>query len=281
MATPRSTRARRRVHARTVATGPRAYTGDADGDGHIGRTSRSREPDVGRYHSAVADNPRIEELRRRIQKDPASIAFAQLAEEHRRAGQFDEAVRVCRAGLAQHPAYLSARDHARPRPAGNGAVRRSGQRVRVRAQAAPDNLTAIRELADIEQRRRASGAQIAAGGALQRRQASVRPRASRSGGRRARGWLAALPTNVPLGLPGSDVLAARHARVRARSRRRGLDALIVTTPANIRYLTNHVGTAGTLVVTPSAMHLLVDFRYRESVRSLQESRGRVPGLAHL
>ena len=57
----------------------------------------------------MADSPRIEDLRRRIQKDPASIAFAQLAEEYRRAGQYAEAIDVCRAGLALHPGYLSAR----------------------------------------------------------------------------------------------------------------------------------------------------------------------------
>jgi tetratricopeptide (TPR) repeat protein len=55
------------------------------------------------------DNPRIDELRRRVQQDPASIAFAQLAEEHRRAGNYAEAARVCRAGLEHHPTYVSAR----------------------------------------------------------------------------------------------------------------------------------------------------------------------------
>ena len=57
----------------------------------------------------MADDSRIDDLRRRVQKDPASIAFAQLAEEHRRAGQCEDAVQVCRAGLAIHPGYLSAR----------------------------------------------------------------------------------------------------------------------------------------------------------------------------
>ena len=57
----------------------------------------------------MADHQRIEDLRRRVQKDPASIAFAQLAEECRRAGRYEEAVEVCRAGLAVHPGYLSAR----------------------------------------------------------------------------------------------------------------------------------------------------------------------------
>jgi tetratricopeptide (TPR) repeat protein len=54
------------------------------------------------------DSPAIDELRRRVQKDPASIAFAHLAEELRKAGQYDEAVHVCRAGLERHPTYLSA-----------------------------------------------------------------------------------------------------------------------------------------------------------------------------
>ena len=54
------------------------------------------------------DRKRLEDLRRRVEKDPASIAFAPLAEELRKAGEHDEAVRVCRAGLEYHPAYLSA-----------------------------------------------------------------------------------------------------------------------------------------------------------------------------
>ena len=45
----------------------------------------------------------------RVQKDPASIAFAQLAEELRRIGAFEESIETCRAGLAVHPGYLSAR----------------------------------------------------------------------------------------------------------------------------------------------------------------------------
>jgi tetratricopeptide (TPR) repeat protein len=56
----------------------------------------------------VDDRKRLDDLRRRVEKDPASIAFAPLAEELRRAGEHDEAVRVCRAGLAYHPTYLSA-----------------------------------------------------------------------------------------------------------------------------------------------------------------------------
>jgi tetratricopeptide (TPR) repeat protein len=101
----------------------------------------------------VAENPRIEELRRRILKDPASIAFAQLAEEHRRGGQFDEAVRVCRAGLAQHPAYLSARITLGRALLEMGRYDEAAGEFEYVLKAAPDNLTAVRELADINQRR--------------------------------------------------------------------------------------------------------------------------------
>ena len=57
----------------------------------------------------MSDNPRIDELKRRVQQDPASIAFAALADQDRRAGLFHDAVETCRAGLQRHPAYVSAR----------------------------------------------------------------------------------------------------------------------------------------------------------------------------
>jgi Xaa-Pro aminopeptidase len=79
-------------------------------------------------------------------------------------------------------------------------------------------------------------------------------------------------------LPDSADLAARHQRVRDALDALSLDALIVTTPVNIRYLTNHVGSAGTLVVTPDSMHLLIDFRYEEAVRALQRSPSACRGL---
>jgi tetratricopeptide (TPR) repeat protein len=100
----------------------------------------------------VVDKSRIEDLRRRIQKDPASIAFAQLAEEYRRAGDCEEAVRVCETGLAQHPAYLSARVTL------GRALFQLGRLEDARAEflrvldAAPDNLIAIGKLAEIHQR---------------------------------------------------------------------------------------------------------------------------------
>ena len=81
-----------------------------------------------------------------------------------------------------------------------------------------------------------------------------------------------------MGFPFSSTLARRHDGIRKALETLSLDALIVTPPANIRYLSNHAGTAGILVLTREALHLLVDFRYHESVRALQESAAACPGL---
>ena len=120
----------------------------------LGRAVPQRRPS--RYHSTVADNLRIEELRRRVQKDPASIAFAQLAEEYRRAGQFEEAIAVAQAGLAQHPAYLSARVTLGRALIELGRMEEAAAEFEYVVRAAPDNLTAVRQFAEIHQRRRQS-----------------------------------------------------------------------------------------------------------------------------
>ena len=100
----------------------------------------------------MADNLRIEDLRRRIQKDPASIAFAQLAEEHRRAGDCEEAVRVCETGLARHPAYLSARVTLGRALFELGRLEEARSEFLRVLDAAPDNLIAVGKLAEIHQR---------------------------------------------------------------------------------------------------------------------------------
>ena len=79
-------------------------------------------------------------------------------------------------------------------------------------------------------------------------------------------------------LAGSAKLAARQTTVRRTLETLKLEALVVTAPSNIRYLTNHGGSAGVLVVTGDAMHLLIDFRYREAVRMLQASPSACPSL---
>jgi predicted Zn-dependent protease len=101
----------------------------------------------------VAESPRIEELRRRVAADPASIAFAQLAEEYRRAGNYEQAVLVCRTGLAQHPNYLSARVTLGRALLELQQFDEAKTELDFVIHAAPDNLAAIRALAEIHQRR--------------------------------------------------------------------------------------------------------------------------------
>jgi tetratricopeptide (TPR) repeat protein len=101
----------------------------------------------------VAESPRIDELRRRVDSDPASIAFAQLAEEYRRAGDYEQAVRVSRAGLAQHPNYLSARVTLGRALLELQQLDEAQTELGHVLRAAPDNLAAIRALAEIHQRR--------------------------------------------------------------------------------------------------------------------------------
>lgn len=101
----------------------------------------------------MADNPRIEELRRRVQLDPASIAFAALADEYRRAGRFHDAVETCRAGLLRHPAYLSARVTLGRALLEIGEFDDAEAELQQVLRTAPENLAAIRALADIHHRR--------------------------------------------------------------------------------------------------------------------------------
>ena len=101
----------------------------------------------------MADTTRIEELRRRVAKDPASIAFAQLAEEHRRAGDYEEAARVCRAGLDRHPTYLSARVTLGRALIELGQYDSAEAELQYVLRSAPENLSAIRGLGEIHQRR--------------------------------------------------------------------------------------------------------------------------------
>jgi Xaa-Pro aminopeptidase len=81
-----------------------------------------------------------------------------------------------------------------------------------------------------------------------------------------------------MALATSASLGARHATVRRAVEALSLDALVVTNPTNIRYLTNHSGSAGTLVATDGAMHLLVDFRYQEAIRQLQQTEAACPSI---
>jgi tetratricopeptide (TPR) repeat protein len=99
------------------------------------------------------ESPRIAELRRRVEADPSSIAFAQLAEEYRRAGNYEAAEQTCRTGLARHPGYLSARVTLGRTLIERGDLDGAQAELQFVLNGAPDNLAAIRGIADIFQRR--------------------------------------------------------------------------------------------------------------------------------
>ena len=97
----------------------------------------------------MAANSRIDDLRRRVELDPASIAFAQLAEEYRRVGQFRYAVTTCRAGLAIHPTYLSARVTLGRALLALEQLDEAEAELGTVLAIAPDNLAATRALAEV------------------------------------------------------------------------------------------------------------------------------------
>jgi predicted Zn-dependent protease len=95
----------------------------------------------------------IDNLRRRVERDPGSIAFAQLAEDLRRAGRFQEAVDICRAGLRVHPDYLSARVTLGRALVELDRLDEAREELERVSSQVPQNQAARRGLAEIERRR--------------------------------------------------------------------------------------------------------------------------------
>lgn len=60
---------------------------------------------------------------------------------------------------------------------------------------------------------------------------------------------------------------SRRRVLQAGLREAGLDALLVTQPENVRYLSGFTGSLGRLVVSREACYLIVDVRYREQAES--------------
>lgn len=97
----------------------------------------------------MGDSPRLEALRRRVLADPASIAFAALAEEYRRAARLPEAIETARAGLERHPAYVTARVTLGRALLEAGEVDDARRELEQALTSAPENLAALRALADL------------------------------------------------------------------------------------------------------------------------------------
>jgi tetratricopeptide (TPR) repeat protein len=97
----------------------------------------------------MGETSRLEELKRRVDADPASIAFASLAEEYRRSARFEEAVEASRAGLRFHPTYVSARVTLGRSLMELGLFDQAERELQVVTRSTPDNLAARRALGDL------------------------------------------------------------------------------------------------------------------------------------
>jgi Tfp pilus assembly protein PilF len=94
------------------------------------------------------ENPRISDLRKKIEKDPGSRLFAQLAEELRKEGRLEEAIQVAYDGLAKHPAYPSARLTLARALLDSGRASEARPELEHIVKVAPDNILAGRLLGE-------------------------------------------------------------------------------------------------------------------------------------
>ncbi len=96
----------------------------------------------------MAGNPRIDDLRKRIERDPQSRLFAQLAEELRKDGDLAEAIQVAREGLKSHSNYPSARLTLGRALMDTGDTKAALRELEAAVAGAPDNILAGRLLAE-------------------------------------------------------------------------------------------------------------------------------------
>ncbi|HET8713206.1 MAG TPA: aminopeptidase P family protein [Gemmatimonadales bacterium] len=74
---------------------------------------------------------------------------------------------------------------------------------------------------------------------------------------------------------GADRRADRHAALLALLEAEGLDALLVTSLPNIRYLTGFSGSAGIVVASRTGLLLVTDFRYDEQAHQQASTVARI------
>lgn len=91
---------------------------------------------------------RIDELRKRLDKEPGSRLFAQLAEELRKTGELGEAIQVSRQGLQKHPTYHSARMTLARALLDTGDLNAARPEFEAVLKGAPDNILASRLLGE-------------------------------------------------------------------------------------------------------------------------------------
>jgi hypothetical protein len=114
--------------------------------------TRSEPAKVAPLRAVAAAPPpstaRVEELRRRLEKEPNARLFSQLVEELRKDGDLAEAVRVCREAVQRYPAYPSLRLMLGRTLLDSGELPAARAELEGVLQAAPDNILAERYLGE-------------------------------------------------------------------------------------------------------------------------------------
>jgi tetratricopeptide (TPR) repeat protein len=86
------------------------------------------------------------------EQDPDPRVFARLADAYRREGLLDEAIQICRDGLAAHPGHAGGREVLARALLERGALEEAEQEFRRVLEQVPAHLPALRSLGDISVR---------------------------------------------------------------------------------------------------------------------------------
>lgn len=97
----------------------------------------------------AAPTPSIEKLQKKLEKEPNSLIFLQLADEYRKESLYDDALRTCGEGLRRHPNYWSARVAMGRIYHEMGDNEKAREELEKVIKAVPDNLLANKLLGDI------------------------------------------------------------------------------------------------------------------------------------
>ena len=96
----------------------------------------------------AAAKSRVEEIRRRLEKEPNARAYAQLVDELRKEKDLVEAIRVCREGIQRYPAYPSLRVTLGRTLLDHGDLAEARAELESVLHAVPDNILAERYLGE-------------------------------------------------------------------------------------------------------------------------------------
>src|SRR6266851_3841224 len=117
-------------------------------------TMQTRAP-YNRFDMSVDDPALAAAIRRheeRLARDPSSLAFAQLADLYRKAGRTQDAIALCRQGLARYPHYTTARLILAKAWLAEARLDEAGAEIRTILEQTPKDVQCLRLAAEVERR---------------------------------------------------------------------------------------------------------------------------------